>query len=132
MRVRERMFCFAFKKQGMKQFALIFRMDITSAEARPSKEQMELYMEQWATWIDELSSRQRLVGGHHFSPEGRTLRAGQVVANDPYTENRESVAGYIIILAEHIDDAVLVAERCPILQGKGTSVEVRETANPGA
>ena len=28
----------------MKEFVLLFRMDIKSAEAQPSKEQMEIYM----------------------------------------------------------------------------------------
>jgi hypothetical protein len=49
----------------------------------------------------------------------------------PYVLNKESIAGYIIILAKDMEDATSIAKKCPILQGEGTSVEVRETANPG-
>jgi len=42
----------------------------------------------------------------------------------------ESVTGYIIILAKDIAVAVHIAKKCPILQGEGTSVVVRETFIP--
>ncbi len=53
-----------------------------------------------------------------------------MITDGPYTVNRESVAGYIVIFAKDIDDAVRIARKCPILRGEGTSVEVRETATP--
>ncbi len=48
------------------------------------------------------------------------------LADEPYTEKKESIAGYIIIKATNFNEAVNVAKGCPILQGKGTSVEVRK------
>jgi hypothetical protein len=115
----------------MKEFLLIFRMDITTKEAQPSPEQMELYMTQWMEWINDISTHQQLAdGGNHLSPVGKVLRSNNVITNEPYTSNKESVAGYIIILVKDIDDAVRIAKKCPILQGEGTSVEVRETATP--
>ncbi len=116
----------------MNEFVLIFRMDITSREARPSPGQMKLYMAQWMEWINDISGQGQLAdGGNHLSENGKVLRPGNVVTDGPYTVNEESVAGYIIILAENINDAVRIAKRCPILQGEGTSVEVREVAVPG-
>ena len=38
-------------------------------------------------------------------------------------------AFYIIIKAKDLDDAVSIAKDCPILQGEGTSVEVREAVS---
>ena len=113
----------------MKEFVLIFRMDITTEEIQPSPEQMKLYMTQWMEWINDISAQNKLAdGGNHLSRSGKVLRPKNVMIDEPYTANRESVAGYIIILAKDIDDAVQIAEKCPILQGEGTSVEVRETA----
>ena len=113
----------------MKEFLLIFRMDITTKEAQPSPEQMKLYMTQWMEWINDISAQQQLAdGGNHLSPIGKVLRSNNVIADESYTSNKESVAGYIIILAKDIDDAVRIAKKCPILQGEGTSIEVRETA----
>jgi len=115
----------------MKEYLLIFRMDITTKEAQPSEEQMKLYMEQWMKWINKIASKNQLAdGGNHLMPSGKVLRKDDVVDGKPYISNKESVAGYIIILAKDINDAVQIAKKCPILDGDGTSVEVRETATP--
>ncbi len=116
----------------MKQFALIFRMDILTEELQPDAELMALYMEQWNEWINEISAAGRLCeGGNHLSLSGRLILPGGVIKNHPYSAHKESVSGYILILADDLDDAVKIAERCPILEGEGTSVEVRETDTPG-
>jgi hypothetical protein len=115
----------------MKEFVLIFRMDIISKDAQPTEEQMIVYMEQWMNWIDNISKKGQLAeGGNHLSADGKVLRPNNMMSDGPYAVNNESVAGYIIILAKDINDAILIAKKCPILQGEGTSVEVRETATP--
>jgi hypothetical protein len=119
------------KEGKMKEFVLIFRMDIMTKEAQPSPEQMKLYMTQWMEWINDISAQGKLAdGGNHLSRSGKVLRPKNSMTDEPYVSNKESVAGYIIILAKDIDDAVHIAKKCPILQGEGTSVEVRETATP--
>jgi hypothetical protein len=115
----------------MKEFALIFRMNISSKEAQPSPAQMQAYMQQWNEWISGISKKDRLAGGNHFSADGMVLKPGKVTISSPYTVNKESVAGYIIILASDINDAKSIAAKCPILQGEETSVEIRETEDPG-
>ena len=115
----------------MKEFALLFRMDITSPGAQPTTEQMETYMRDWMKWIEAISDKGQMAeGGNHFSREGIVLRPNNQSEMGPYTVNKESVAGYILILAKDLDDALSIAKDCPILQGEGTSVEVRETAAP--
>lgn len=111
----------------MKHYTLFFRMDITTPEAQPTPEQMELYMEQWGDWMDMIAANDQLAdGGTHLSVQGKVLRPNNVTTDGPYTEKNESVAGYIIVLAEDINGAVAIAQSCPILQGTGTSVEIRE------
>ena len=116
----------------MKEFVLLFRMDITTPEAQPTPEQMEIYMKDWMEWINDISTCGQLAdGGNHLSNQGTVLISNQRLTEEPYTSNNESVTGYIIILAENRNDAVSIARKCPILQGEGTSVDVRETATPG-
>ena len=116
----------------MKEFILLFRMDILSPEVQPSQEQMQSYMTMWMEWIEGIAAQKRLAnGGNHMMPAGRVIRPGNNISDQPYSVNKESVAGYIIILAKDLDDATAMAIKCPILQGKGTSVEIRETAMPG-
>ena len=119
-------------KNKMNEFVLLFRMDIATKEAQPSPEQMKLYMTQWMEWINNISNQGQLAdGGNHFSKVGKVLKPKGVIIDTPYIANQESVAGYIIILAKNIDDAIRIAKGCPILQGDRTSVEVREVASPG-
>ncbi len=116
----------------MKEFVLLFRMDLTTEDAQPSKEQMEIYMQQWMEWINEISDKGYLAdGGNHLSKSGKVLRPKNKITDGPYIENKESVAGYIIVLAKNLDNAVKLAKKCPILEGQGTSVEIREIGSPG-
>jgi len=116
----------------MNTYVLLFRMDITTKEAQPAAGQMQLYMEQWMAWINDIANRNQLAdGGNHLSKEGKLIRSGNVETEGPYTADRESVAGYILILAENMNAAAAIARACPILNGEGTSVEVRQTATPG-
>jgi hypothetical protein len=116
----------------MKEYVLLFRMDITTKSAQPHEAQMNSYMVSWMQWINSISAKGKLAnGGNHFSKEGKFLRPGNTIIDVPYVANKESVAGYIIIFAKDMDDAISIAQKCPILEGEGTSVEIRETAAPG-
>jgi len=109
------------------EFVLIFRMNITDKEAQPTPEQMKIYLKRWDKWINNIAAQNKLAeGGNHLSREGSVLRPNNVLTNGPYTEKRESVAGYIIIKAMDLNEAIDLAKDCPILQGEGTSVEVRK------
>lgn len=116
----------------MKEFVLLFRMDIANNENQPSEKQMEIYMNQWMNWINEIASNNQLAdGGNHFSRQGRVLKPNKVVIETPHIADNNSVAGYIIILAKNINEATKIAKKCPILNGQNTSVEIRETETPG-
>jgi len=116
----------------MKEFVLLFRMDVTNEEAQPTRKQMEVYMQQWMDWINEIDDNEQLAdGGNHFSRQGRVLKPNNEVIETPHIADNNSVAGYIIILADNIDEATQIARKCPILNGQNTSVEIRETGTPG-
>lgn len=63
--------------------------------------------------------------GNRLVPSGKVVRADNVIADGPYTEIKESIAGYSIIKAESIEEAAELAKDCPIL-AFGGNVEVRE------
>lgn len=116
----------------MKEFVLLFRMDITNQEAQPTKKQMEVYMQQWMEWMNEIGDNDQLAnGGNNFSLQGRVLKPNDEVIESPHIADNNSIAGYIIVLAENLEEATKIAKKCPILNGQNTSVEIRETATPG-
>ncbi|MBL7931017.1 MAG: transcription initiation protein [Bacteroidia bacterium] len=114
----------------MKQYMLLFRLDILNKDAQPSKSEMKVYMTQWMEWLNWIAEKGQLAeGGNHLQYSGRVLKPGKVVRDIPYSSNKESVAGYILINAKNLDDATRLAEKCPILNGSDkNSVEIRETA----
>ncbi len=116
----------------MKEFVLLFRMDLTNKAAQPSKKQMEAYMQQWMSWINEIAGNDQLAdGGNHFSGQGRVLKPNNEITETPHIADNNSITGYIIVLAKNLDEATKIAKKCPILKGQNTSVEIRETATPG-
>jgi len=115
----------------MKKFVLLFRMDITNEEVQPTQKQLETYLQQWMRWIKEIAANGSLAnGGNHLSRQGRLLKPGNEVVDTPHIADNNSVAGYIIVLADDIDGATKIAKKCPTLNGPNTSVEIRETATP--
>jgi hypothetical protein len=115
----------------MKEFVLLFRMDILSKDIQPSPEQLKIYMKQWNEWVEWFSKKGQLTGGNHMSANGRVLKPENKIEEGPHISEKLSVAGYLTIKAKDMDEATTVAMKCPILEGENTSVEVREIEQPG-
>lgn len=108
----------------MKEFALIFRLkDIT--DFQPSPEQMQERM----NWLGSIAAQNKLVDkGNTLLPmpgKAKTVKPENVVTDGPYTEIKEFISGYVVIKAEHIDEAVEMAKGNPIFK-IGGNIEVRE------
>ena len=54
-----------------------------------------------------------------FSPSGKTT-----VIDGPFTETKELIAGYWLIQAKSLDEAVEWARRCPAPMGEGVDAEI--------
>ena len=110
----------------MSEYILIFRMDLITPEKQPTPEQMKGYMVQWNEWVNGIATNNKLAGGNHLSAEGKVIKQNSQVTDGPYAFSGQSVAGYLIIRANDLDEALVTASACPILNGESNSVEVRE------
>ena len=110
----------------MKEYILLFRADYSDIATVSVKETQERN-ERWMDWIDSLEANDHLAeGGNHLNSGGKVLRSKGVNTEGPFREVKESLLGYILILADSLNEAVELAKDCPILAGEGTSIEVRE------
>ncbi|MEJ1237793.1 YciI family protein [Chryseolinea sp. T2] len=109
----------------MEEYIILMRLDLITRDAQPSPEQLQVYMQQYHSWIDGIVAAGKFVGGKGLSTEGKVIRFGKVITDGPFAEVKESIAGFISIRATDFDDAARIAADCPILNGKGNSVEVR-------
>jgi hypothetical protein len=107
----------------MTEFMMIFRNDYNPS-FKPSPEQMQASIKQWQDWIGGIAAQGKFLSTNRLGFEGKTLKPNNVIADGPYAEVKEIVGGYILVKATNIDEAMKLAEGCPILN-IGGHVEVR-------
>ena len=91
-----------------------------------SPEAQQAHMQKWFDWVQKLTDQKRYVGGEALLPGGKTVTGQKKVVTDgPFAESKEVVAGYFVVLAKNLNEAVEMAKECPdyVLNG---IVEVRE------
>jgi hypothetical protein len=91
-----------------------------------SPEQMQQTMKNWMDWKDKLEKNGHVKQlGERLDGTGKVVRGkAKAVTDGPYVEVKDSIQGYMILEAEDMNQAVLLAKGCPILEGDGT-VEIR-------
>lgn len=102
---------------------MIFRNDYNPS-FKLSPEQMQASIKQWQDWIGGIAAQGKFVSTNRLGFEGKTLKPNNVIADGPYAEVKEIVGGYILVKATDLDEAMKLAEGCPILN-IGGHVEVR-------
>lgn len=92
-------------------------------------ERAALIAEYWALRDDP-----RVVAGAGLKPAdlATTVRVdgGRTLLTDgPFADTKEVFGGYFIVAADHLDDAIEIAARCPAAR-LGGSVEIRPVVEP--
>lgn len=110
----------------MKEFVLIFRLN-SPDHAKPSPEQLQERM----NWLAGIAAQNKLADkGNTLSvTSAKTVQAGNVVTDGPYTEIKEFISGYVIVKTDTIEEAVELAKTNPIFRMGAGNIEVREVAS---
>lgn len=108
----------------MTEFMMIFRNAYDPA-FKPSPEQMQASIKQWQDWMGGIAAQGKFIATNRLGFSGKTLKPSNVISDGPYAEIKEIVGGYVLVKAENIDEAMKLAEGCPIL-AIGGHVEVRD------
>lgn len=109
----------------MKDFALIFRNEAGN-EAKLTPEVVNTLVTDWGNWVGSIATSGKLTSpGSRLGFDGRSIKPGNVVADGPYAEIKETLRGFHVVKADSIDEAISIANGCPILS-IGGSVEVRD------
>ena len=110
----------------MKEFLLLFRGGETEM-ADQSPEQSQAHMQRWMHWMTELGKQGKFVGAQPLAKTGKTITGDKKVVSDgPFMEGKEIVGGYLICKANTYDEAIEIANGCPLLEYNDGIVEVRE------
>jgi hypothetical protein len=105
-------------------YLLLFRG--TNWDRDLSPEEIDRVTNRWIAWFDRLTAQGKAKAGQPLSNEGKLVsgRKGQTVADGPFAESKETIAGYIYLRVTGLDEAVEIARECPGLD-YGVTVEVR-------
>lgn len=95
-----------------------------SADHKPSPEQMQQMLAKWNAWKDKF--KDNIVDwGDKLKPGGKVVN-GSGVSDGPFVEAKEIVGGFMIVSAETIEQATIIAQEMPA--GPGSRIEIRELA----
>ena len=111
----------------MNEFVLIMRHEDGKKIASP--EQMQEWMKQTMDWIGSIADQNKFVSGTGLPfDDARVVKSDKTVINGPFGDSKETIGGFITVKAETIEEAVEFAKGCPVLQGEGNSLEIRQIA----
>ncbi len=102
---------------------MIFRNDY-NPDFKPTPEQMQASNKQWQDWIGGIAAQGKFSSTNRLGFEGKTLKPNSIVTDGPYAEVKEMIGGYLIVKAADLNEAMQLANGCPILD-IGGHVEVR-------
>lgn len=112
----------------MQEFLILIHRDLTSENPQPSAEQLQKALKPYQDWIGGIGARNNLVAPpKRWDLQGRVIKGDlskKEVMTGPFTEGKASVGGVVLIKAEGYEEAVTIAQECPIIE-YGAIVEVR-------
>jgi hypothetical protein len=104
------------------EYLLMFRNNAWYQDLGPGE--IEEAMDRFNSWFEQLNSAGKFKSGAPLAAVGKTVTSRHIVTDGPFAESKEAVAGFFVIRAESLDEAVEIAQGCPGLEF-GQTVEVR-------
>src|SRR5688572_22474484 len=94
-----------------------------------SPEQIQEVVKQMYAWLDRLTAEGKAKAGKPLFPEGKIVsqKKGRSVADGPFAESKEAIAGFFLLEVGSLDEAAEIAKEFPGLN-YGATVEVRPVA----
>jgi hypothetical protein len=90
-----------------------------------SSEDIQNAEKRFYDWFDRLANQGKIINrGHRLEREGMVLSGGKAISDGPFAESKEAIAGYWIIQAAGLEEALEIAKGDPLLD-YGHTVEVR-------
>lgn len=95
-----------------------------------SPAELQRVMTDFYAWVDNLSQKGVLRGAQPLMEEGKVLTGAQgaSVRDGVFAESKEAIAGYFLLAVPRTEEAVRLAQACPIL-AYGAEIEVRPIAD---
>ncbi len=94
-----------------------------------SPAELQSIMTKFYSWVEGLQTKGILRGAQPLMEEGKLVTgARSLVTDGVFAESKEAIAGYFLLAVDSTDEAVKLAQACPIL-AHGAQLEVRPIAD---
>jgi hypothetical protein len=106
-------------------YLLLFRGN--TWERGLSPEELKQVVTKWYDWYQRLATEGKCLGGLPLLDKGKLVsgKQGRAVADGPFAESKETIAGYFHLRVADEAEAIRIAQQCPGLEYDGCVVEVR-------
>jgi hypothetical protein len=113
--------------QPTSEYMLLFRGNDWHKGLSP--EEIQEVVKQMYAWLDRLTAEGKAKAGKPLFPEGKIVsqKKGRSVADGPFAESKEAIAGFFLLEVGSLDEAAEIAKEFPGLN-YGATVEVRPVA----
>jgi hypothetical protein len=111
------------------EYLLLFRG--THWPKNLSPEEIQNNIAKFTLWFERLKKEGNFKSGHPLEHRGKIVAGRKAVQDGPFAESKEAIAGFFIIRADSLEQAVEIAKNCPGLD-YGQTVEVRAIASEAA
>ena len=106
-------------------YLLLFRGNTWERSLPP--EELQRVVSEWYAWFQRLAAEGKCLGGLPLLDSGKLVsgKKGRSVADGPFAESKETIAGYFHLRVANEAEAIQIAQQCPGLEYDGCTVEVR-------
>jgi len=113
------------KTTDKSDYLLLFRGNTWEQSLPP--EELKKVVTDWYAWYQRLAAEGKCLGGLPLLDKGKLIsgKQGRTVADGPFAESKETIAGYFHLRVANEAEAIQIAQQCPGLAYDGCMVEVR-------
>jgi|SRR5579859_1617672 len=108
----------------MEKFLFIIREDLSRLSQLNEEERYDPIREM-DVWVKALVKKGNYAGGDALQIKGGYVSKGNVLSDGPFIEAKEGISGFIFMEANDLEDAVSIAQTCPLVQSDRMAIEVR-------
>jgi hypothetical protein len=108
----------------MEKFLLLVREDLKRRE-KMSPAEFDHQTQLMSKWVESMAQAGNYLQADPLDHGGRYVGRDYVLSDGPFIEAKESISGFILITAENLEQAVSIAQNCPLIPIGVGVVEVR-------
>ena len=108
----------------MEKFLFIIREDLKKLR-QWSEEERYNGVREMDKWVKSLVQKEKYISGDALHIKGSYVSKDNVLSDGPFIEAKEGISGIMFMEAKDMQDAVSIAQTCPLVQSGNMVIEVR-------